>query len=172
MLGMIILKSLYFFLPAYAANMAPVLFKWIPWLGKPVHERLLGAHKTWRGIVVATLTGTIVFALQKYAYAQGFTSLALIDYSGFPLLLGTLLGFGAIAGDAVESYYKRKQGIPPGQPWVPWDQLDFVVGGIVMGMFLYVPPAEAVLVLVLISPVLHFATNYIGYLLGINKKKW
>lgn len=168
---MLIIKSLYFFLPAYVANMAPVLFKWIPWLNKPVHERLLGTNKTWRGIIVATIMGTIVFALQKCAYAAGFTSWALIDYSGFSILLGALLGFGAIAGDAIESYYKRKQGIPPGQPWIPWDQLDFVFGGIVMGFFFYVPPAEVVLVLVVISPILHIATNYIGYLLGI-RKSW
>ncbi|MBI4980857.1 CDP-archaeol synthase [Candidatus Woesearchaeota archaeon] len=172
MVWLLILKSLYFFLPAYVANMAPVLFRWIPWLNKPVHERLLGGHKTWRGIVVATIMGAIVFALQKYAYAVGFDKIALIDYNNFSWLMGALLGAGAILGDAVESYYKRKAGIPPGHSWMPWDQLDFVIGGVLLGMILYVPPAEVVLVLLVASPVLHIATNYIGYLIGVNEKKY
>lgn len=172
MVWLLILQSLYFFLPAYVANMAPVLFKWIPWLDKPVHERLLGGHKTWRGIIVATIMGTIVFALQKYAYAIGFDRIALIDYNGFSWWMGVLLGAGAILGDAIESYYKRKAGIPPGHSWMPWDQLDFVIGGVLLGMILYVPPAEVVFVLLIASPLLHIAANYIGYLIGVNEKKY
>lgn len=167
----LILQSLYFFLPAYFANMSPVLFRWIPWLNKPIHERLLGAHKTWRGIVLATIIGTLIFATQKYAYTKGFTSLALIDYSGFSILLGTLLGFGAILGDAFKSYYKRKQHIEPGHPWMPWDQLDFVIGGLLLSMLMYVPSAEVALILLITSPLLHIVVNYIGYKLGINKSK-
>jgi len=151
--------------------MAPVLFKWLPFLDKPIYEKKLGAHKTWRGIIVATLVGTLVFALQKWAYSAGFTSWALIDYSGFSLLYGTFLGFGAIAGDAIESYYKRKQNIPPGKSWIPYDQLDFVVGGLVASLFFYVPPAEVALTLVVVSPLLHFLVKYIGYLLKLEKTK-
>lgn len=169
--GMLLLQSMYFFLPAYLANMAPVLFKWLPFLNKPIHEKKLGNHKTWRGLLVGTLVGTGVFALQKYAYTRGFTSWALIDYSGFSVLLGTFLGFGALFGDAFKSYYKRKMNLAPGSPWVPWDQIDFVIGGLVVGMFFYVPPASVVLLLLLISPLLHLLFNYLGYLLRINKNK-
>ena len=121
---------------------------------------------------MAVLTGTIVFALQKYAYQQGFTSLALIDYNGFSILLGGLLGGGAILGDAVESYFKRKRNIQPGEKWIPWDQLDFVLGGLILGCFLYVPAAEVVLSIVVISPFLHIAFNHLGYFLKINKSRW
>lgn len=171
MIWLLLLSSLYFFLPAYLANMAPVLFKWIPWLDKPVHEEKLGSHKTWRGIIIATLMGIIVFALQKWAYSYGFTSLALIDYSGFPWYMGALLGFGAIFGDLVKSYYKRQVKIAPGHPWIPWDQLDFVIGGLLFGMFLYVPPAEVALLLIVASPLLHLLVNYMGYLIGVNERK-
>jgi len=171
MFWLFLLKCLYFFLPAYLANMAPVLFKRVPFLGQPIHEGKLGAHKTWRGLIIGTLVGTGVFAIQKYAYLKGFTAWALIDYSGFSLLLGTFLGFGALAGDAFKSYYKRKAGIEPGKPWIPWDQIDFVIGGLILGMFFYVPPASVALILLVVSPLLHVLVNYLGYLLRINKQK-
>ncbi len=168
----IILTSLYFFLPAYFANMAPILFRKIPFLSFPIHEKLFGAHKTWRGLMIAPIIGTLIFFLQKLAYTYGFTSLALIDYSDFPLYFGTLLGAGAILGDLIKSYYKRKAGIAPGVSWMPLDQLDFVIGAIIAGFFVYVPPAEVVLILFLISPLLHIGANLIGYYLGINKNKF
>jgi CDP-2,3-bis-(O-geranylgeranyl)-sn-glycerol synthase len=168
----IILKSLYFFLPAYFANMAPVLFKWLP-LGKtPVNTKIFGGHKTWQGIILGTLTGGVFFWIQKALHEFGFQKLALIDYSDFSLLLGFLLGFGALFGDLVKSYYKRKAGIMPGKSWVPFDQIDFVIGGLVISFFVYVPPAEVALFLIVLSPLLHVIVNYLGWLLGINKAKF
>lgn len=169
---LLIIQSLYFFLPAYFANMAPVLFKWIPFLDKPIHQKLFGAHKTWRGIVVATITGTLLFALQKYLYSVGLRQYALIDYSDFSLWLGFCLGLGAILGDLVKSYYKRKDKIPPGERWIPFDQLDFVVGGIVGSFFMYVPNAEVVLILLVASFFLHIAATKIAYWIGLRKEKW
>ncbi len=168
----IILQSLYYFLPAYIANMAPVLFQKLPFLDKPVWEKKLGKNKTWRGIIVASLSGVIVFWLQKIAYNAGFTSLAIIDYSDFSLLMGLLLGFGAIVGDAVKSYYKRKAEIQPGMPWPGFDQLDFVVGGLAFSFLLYVPQVHIIVVLFLATPLLHIATNRIGYWLGMRKVKF
>ena len=167
----IIIKSLYFFLPAYLANMMPSLLRKWSFAKKPIHEKLFGGHKTWRGIVAATLTGGAVFGIQKYYYLQGFTQWAVIDYGDFSLLLGFLMGFGAINGDLVKSYYKRKEGIAPGECWLPWDQLDFVIGGLVFTFFVYVPPAEIASLIFIISPVLHIVVNYIGYLIGLNEKK-
>jgi CDP-2,3-bis-(O-geranylgeranyl)-sn-glycerol synthase len=168
----IILKALYFFLPAYIANMAPILFKKLPFLSIPVWENKLGKNKTWRGVVVAIVVGGLVFWLQKLAYNAGFKSMALIDYSDFSIMFGFLLGAGAIVGDLVESYYKRKAGIKAGKSWAPFDQLDFVIGGIFFSFFLYVPQIETIVILFLVSPILHVLFNYIGYLLGINKGKW
>lgn len=165
----VILQSLYFFLPAYLANMAPPLVRKIKLLDKPIWEEKLGANKTWRGIVAATVVGGLVFWLQKLIPIE---SLWLIDYNDFSILLGVLLGLGAIMGDAVKSYYKRKAEIKPGKSWVPFDQLDFVIGGIVFSWFVYVPKIEVVVMLLLISPLLHVSANLIGYWLGINKNKF
>ncbi len=168
----LLLKSIYFFLPAYCANLAPVLLKWIPFFDKPVNKNLFGAHKTWRGIIVAAMVGTVVFWLQKYLYRVGFQQYALIEYSDFSVWLGFCLGVGAILGDLAKSYYKRKGKIPPGERWIPFDQLDFVVGGIIGSFFLYVPNAEVVMILLVVSFFLHIAATRIGYWLGMRKEGW
>ncbi len=164
-------KSLYFFLPGFAANMAPVLFRWIPWGKKPLSEHWMGSNKTWRGLIAGIVLGTLVFWLQQVAYQFGFRNLAIIDYLDFSLWLGFWMSFGALAGDAVKSYYKRREGISPGKPWLPWDQLDFVIGGIIGACIVYVPSAEVVLLIVLAGPLLHLIVNYAGYLLGLKKNK-
>ncbi len=172
MLALLIVQSLYLFLPAYVANMAPVLFRWLPFLDKPVQEKVFGKNKTWRGLLTATLCGGFIFFIQKVLYAQGFRSLAIIDYSDFSTLYGFLLGAGAILGDLVKSYFKRGYEVAPGERWFPWDQLDFVFGGILFSLFMYVPPAEVVLILLIASPVLHIVVNHAAYWLGIRKEKW
>jgi CDP-2,3-bis-(O-geranylgeranyl)-sn-glycerol synthase len=172
MIWLFLLQCLYFFLPAYVANMAPVLLKGIPFGGKPISEKRFGSHKTWRGLIVAVLMGLLIFWLQKWAYNSGFQKLALIDYSGFPIWFGALLGFGAILGDLVKSYYKRKAGIAPGNSWVPWDQLDFAIGGLIFSFCYWVPSVEAFLVILLLSPLLHLLVKWIGFLLKIDDKRF
>ena len=167
-----IIESLYFFLPGYIANMAPILLRWIPFGGKPIHEKLFGSHKTWRGLMAAILVGGLVFLLQKALYNIGFQSWALIDYADFPGYFGFLQGAGVILGDLVKSFYKRKQGIKSGNPWWGWDQVDFVIGGLLLGFLVYVPPAGTVLLLMIASPILHLLANNIGYLLKIKKNKF
>jgi len=167
----LILKSLYFFLPAYFANMAPILLKWIPIVNIPVNKKVFGENKTWRGIFLGTVVGGLIFWIQKLLYDVGFQKFSLIDYSDFSMLLGFLMGLGALLGDLVKSYYKRKAGINPGCPWVPFDQIDFVLGALILGFFVYVPPAEVALLVLILSPFLHVIVNYIGYWLGIRESK-
>ncbi len=170
---LLVVSSLYFFLPAYFANMAPDLLKRIPFLGKPIWKKKLGKAKTWRGIVVAVLAGILVFWLQKYLFEFNFFyNISLIDYGDFSLLLGFLLGFGAILGDLVKSYFKRRAGIKPGVSWKPWDQLDFVIGGLVLSWLVYVPRVGVVAVLLVLSPFLHLLFCRIGYWLGVKKNKF
>jgi CDP-2,3-bis-(O-geranylgeranyl)-sn-glycerol synthase len=168
----LIIKSLYFFLPAYIGNMAPIIFKKVPFLNKSINRRLFGPNKTWRGFILGVIFTTFIFWLQKVMYLRGFKEYALIDYADFSIMLGFLMGVGIMLGDAIESYYKRKQNIASGESWMPWDQLDFVFGGVLMGSFIYVPPAEVFLVLLIASPILHVTANYIGYILKMKKNKF
>jgi len=169
---MLVLTAVYFFLPAYAANMAPELVKWIPWK-TPIWKKKLGNHKTWKGLIVGTLMGGVVFLLQKWLFQFGiFYKISLIDYADFSIMLGLLLGLGALIGDSIESYYKRKRKIKPGESWMPWDQLDFVIGGVVLGWLVYIPKIEIVLVLLIVSPFLHAGASRVGYWLKIKKTKF
>ena len=78
MFWLTVISALYFFLPAYLANMFPSLAKNLPLLDYPIWEKKLGKNKTWRGVLIATLTGGLIFWLQKLAYSKGFTSWAII----------------------------------------------------------------------------------------------
>ncbi len=159
----LILKSLYYFLPALMANSAPVLFKCVNVLNWPVNEKLFGKNKTWRGLVSATLFGTFVFCLQKWAYQfDYFKSLSVIDYSGYTILLGVLLSGGAILGDLIKSYYKRREGIKPGDNWIPWDQYDFLIGSLSLSSVVYVVSGGVLIILAIFVPLLHVLTNYLG----------
>jgi len=180
---MIILQALYFFLPAYLANMAPVFAAKI--LGKrfdnPIDcgakfrgQRVLGDHKTWRGLVSGVLMGFLVAYLQTIAAQKGWVvRLNLLDYSQVnPIILGGLLGLGTIVGDAVKSFFKRQMKIAPGGKWPGFDQLDFVIGGLLFVSMVYVPPLIVILILLIATPGLHLLSNIIGYKLKLKENPW
>ncbi len=179
---MIIIQSLYFALPMYLGNMAPVVVKKLPFLDRPVDggallngKPLFGKNKTWRGIVFAILFGILAVYLQRWIgiYSSYFHDLELIDYSNsFALFLGGVMGLGAIIGDLFKSFLKRRIGIASGRPWVPFDQIDLVVGGLFLTSFFYWPGWNYALIILLITPVLHWITNLFAYLLKLKEVPW
>jgi len=179
---MIVLQAIYFALPIYFANMAPVLVKKIPFLdtaidgGKILNgQRLFGKNKTWRGVLFATLFGFSTIILQQWLNTQMnfFSNISLIDYeSGIALLLGGLMGFGAIMGDLLKSFVKRRRQIASGRPWVPFDQIDLAIGGLAFGAILYWPGMTIAFIILLITPILHWITNLFAYFLGMKEVPW
>ncbi|MFH1848905.1 MAG: CDP-2,3-bis-(O-geranylgeranyl)-sn-glycerol synthase [archaeon] len=177
-----LLESLYFILPAYFANMAPVFYrnKWKK-LAVPVDfglrfrgKRLFGANKTWRGLFAAVLWGIAAVYIQVVLHEIAFFErISLFDYTQANIiLLGSLLGLGAILGDLAESFVKRRMGIESGKPWVPFDQLDFVIGALILASFVYLPPIPVIITILIASPILHLAAVFVGYLLGIRESKF
>jgi CDP-2,3-bis-(O-geranylgeranyl)-sn-glycerol synthase len=175
-----LLQTLWFFLPAYLANIAPVLAQsHFAWLDRPLDggrffrgERVLGAHKTWRGIVAGIVVGTATFAAQRLAWDAGwFRALAPIDYGDTSLLLGLLLGLGTGVGDAVKSFFKRRRAIAPGASWIGWDQIDFMIGAWLFAAPVHLPPAWAVLLCMPIVTIGAIAVSTIGWELGL-KESW
>ena len=181
---MIILQGLYFMLPAYIANMAPVFaekFGVLKFLARPVDggrtwrgQPIFGAHKTWRGFLVGVAAAIVIVWLQYFLYLFPiFQKISLLNYLKInPWLLGFLMGFGALFGDLVKSFFKRRIKIAPGAPWIPFDQLDFVLGALIFAAPICFPSWSAVIVILLASPVLHLATNNIGYLLRVKSTRW
>jgi len=178
--GFFVLGALWFMLPAYAANIMPPLLKKIPILRTPVDfgaklkkKPLFGKNKTWRGLIGGTLTGMLVFWIQQQMYALSFIhKVSLIDYSQQTIMLGLLLGLGALVGDLTESTIKRQVNVAPGKPWIPWDQLDFVLGALVFSLIVIKFYALLWLVILVLSPILHVITNRIGYLTRFQKNKY
>jgi len=162
-----ILELFWFFLPAGVANIVPRLVSKINFLGNPINEKLFGSHKTWRGLIFGVLAAIIFVFIQKLI---GWDSI--VDYSSVNvILLGFLLGFGGIFGDVIKSYFKRRVGIAPGKSWIPFDQIDFVLGGLVF-VFWYVDLSVIqALIIFLMYSLLHPIVNYIAYLLKIQKNK-
>lgn len=192
-------SALWLFLPAYIANMAPVfLAKLLPRWDAPMDggrtrpdgTRILGAGKTWRGLfggaVVASLFTVLMVTLLRFDDRLtdfGYAANGLWA----PILLGFVLGLGALIGDAVKSYFKRKSGRPRGSAWIGPDQLDFVVGGLVfVGLAGLAVPEEGStwtmiwlihtwtlpVFLVIATPLLHWLVNVIGYLLKLKNEPW
>lgn len=172
---MIILKALYFMLPAYIANMSPVLFKWMPLFDKPINTKLFGEHKTLRGIIIGTLSGIAVIFFQ-YKIEPTVEHFVIFNLKQFQIhqliLIGIAFGLGALIGDLIKSFFKRRIGIKEGQVWFPFDQLDFVIGALLTISIFYTPPVIYIFVILIITPFLHFLTNVIAYLLRLKKVWW
>lgn len=174
-----IVQTFWLFLPAGVANMAPVIFKWVPLLDYPMDggrkwrgKRILGNHKTWRGFSLGIIAATGTVALQQL-FADTFINISPFDYSTVNVwALGFALGFGAMAGDAVESFVKRRQNIAPGKPWVPWDQIDWIVGAVLMVLFAVNLTLGVAVLAVVMFGLLHPLINLLGYELAIKKNKF
>ncbi len=167
-----IINALYFIFPAYCANAAPVIFgggapidagrKFLD--GKPI----LGSHKTFRGFFVGLAVGIFVGFVQFVLFqSSSFLQQLLLFQS--TILLGFMLSLGALIGDLIESFFKRRLGLHPGSSLPIADQLDFVVVALLFSLPVSPPPLLIVLIIIVITPPIHLLTNFLGNLL--RKKK-
>ncbi len=187
---LVALQLIYFFLPCYVANGSPPLLAKLPLLRKwnaPADfgcswngKRLLGSHKTLRGILLGTLLGGLVFLFQKYAISGAAPSLLpapsmtmpLIPYASLPWWFGFLFAFGAIGvGDAGKSLFKRRIGVKPGKPWIPFDQLDYTIGAFLVTGWLFWPGWPAFLFLLILNGLLSAASHLLSWRLHLIREK-
>ncbi len=175
-----ILQCIYFMLPAGFANMSPVLMKfWFKGIAKPVDcgktwrgKPILGKSKTWRGYLFAPVFGLIIFGLQRYLYQfEAIQKVSFFNYHEQIIWLGALLGLGAILGDSLKSFFKRRAGLPPGQSWIPFDQIDYTIGGLGLGAIVFWPGWVAFFTTVVTGLFLHLIINLFGYFIKIKKNK-
>ena len=166
-LGARLLQLAYFMLPAYCANMAPPFLRyWRGW-NRPIHERLLGSHKTVLGFLAGVAAGVLVAAVQSRLHAPW----SLVDYRHW-LLLGLGLGGGAMLGDALKSLIKRMLHIRPGARWIPFDQLDFVAGALALAGTYAGLGAADVAAIAAMSFVGDIVVNRLAYRLGVKDNPW
>jgi CDP-2,3-bis-(O-geranylgeranyl)-sn-glycerol synthase len=178
-----ILFTLWFFLPAGLANAAPIFAARLPLLKSFTYpldcyatfrgRRILGSHKTVRGLFSGVLIGTLTVFLQVFLYEQvpAVKSFVGIDYAAInPVLLGMLASVGALAGDAVKSFVKRQMDIQPGKSWFPFDQIDYILGGILFTSFYIRLSFFQYAILCIVWFLLHPLATFIGYELRLKER--
>ena len=178
-----ILLALWFFLPAGIANATPVFAKKIPLFDKldyPIDfkknfngKRIFGDHKTFRGLITGVVMAIVTAGLQKIIFDNSPELRASLgfDFSSVNFVLyGFLAGMGALLGDAIKSFFKRRVNIKPGSAWFPFDQIDYIVGGIVFLMPLIKLELVQYLITFIVWFGMHLVTTYIGFLLKLKDK--
>ncbi|HUY53525.1 MAG TPA: CDP-archaeol synthase [Candidatus Dormibacteraeota bacterium] len=176
--------SIWFFLPAGLANASPIYAVKIPGLkklGYPLDfnrkfrgKLVFGKNKTWRGLILAIMVGIVMITIQHYIYIHSSWVRSIskpLDYQNINfILLGTLLGAGAILGDAIESFAKRRLDIKPGSSWFPYDQIDYIFGGCLLSWFVIRLSIQEYLLILGVWFVIHIVSSYIGYLTGMKDR--
>lgn len=175
------LGALWYVLPAYIANASPTILGG----GPPIDggrmwrdgKRLLGDGKTWRGLILGTLSGTLFGVLQMF-----------VEGGPEAVLRALLISFGALLGDLIGSFIKRRRGLQRGQSFLFMDQLGFLIVGTILVLLAFPLTVEGIsfefpllgdtitysvvqvlLYLVILLPltmVVHMVANLIWYALG------
>ncbi len=178
-----IFKAVWVFLPAAVANSIPVVAKrynWLVFLEKPLDmgkrlggKRIFGDHKTWRGLILGVLAGMLTAVLQQQVTLNSPTisTLSLIEWEQHsPLVIGVLMGFGALFGDAAKSFLKRRLGIKPGDTFIFFDQVDYILGALLF-LSLKVPLSNLpVITIILTWAGLHLLSTVLAWKVGIKEK--
>ena len=91
-------------------HMMIVRFNLFPEFALPINAKLFGQNKTWRGMIFIPITTALgALITQQVAGPLIFTS------TKQAWGIGLLLGLAYALGELPNSYFKRKQGIAPGQ---------------------------------------------------------
>ncbi|MEK6891623.1 MAG: CDP-archaeol synthase [Nanoarchaeota archaeon] len=174
-----LMKCIYFMLPAYFANMAPVIVKRVNFLAYPVDfsreinkKPVFGRNKTFRGLFFGALFAVIISYLQFVGYNTEFLrSISFFGYDNW-LMFGFLMGMGALIGDLIKSFFKRRAGIKPGDRLIPFDQSDFVIGALIFIMPVFALTWKIFLASLVLSFVLDILVNHAAFYLKIRNEKW
>lgn len=171
---MSILRSLAYILPAYLANSSPVIIGGGPPLDKGKNffdgRRIFGDNKTIRGFLGGILIGTLSGLLIPHIFPNlGFHKLTYLDC----IILAFLLSLGAHIGDLLGSFIKRRLNLKPGAPAPLLDQAGFIVFALLLAYPYYplITMSEIVIIL-MITLIVHPASNIVAYLLGLKDKPW
>lgn len=165
-------------IPAYVPNSAAAVFGG----GTPINlgkrwsdgRKVFGDGKTYRGFLGGMFCGILAGLVEIWVWSS-FNLTALPRQT---LLSIALLAAGALLGDLVKSFFKRRLGKERGESWPLADQDDLVIGSFVLILLVYpqwlfenitLPVAAWI---VIITPILHRVVNIIGYYIGVKEVPW
>ncbi|MFW9794855.1 MAG: CDP-2,3-bis-(O-geranylgeranyl)-sn-glycerol synthase, partial [Candidatus Thorarchaeota archaeon] len=167
--------SIWLGLAAWIANATPVLGGG----GRPIDggrvfrdgNRILGDGKSIRGFVVGVFFGTLVGVGQFIAapylrplLAQFVTITPEMDYVLFITIpVAFLLSLGALTGDLIGSFIKRRVNVKSGDSSPFLDQLGFIIMALIFAFPLMKPGPMFVIILILTTLGIHWLSNVFGY---------
>lgn len=170
--------------PAYMANSFALLLGG----GKPLDmgknfidgKRIFGEGKTLNGAIFGTIFGFLgylieLMLLSRITFPTSFYIQSKIYYF---ILFGFLIAAGAVVGDLVGAFIKRRVGLPRGAPAPILDQLDFISFSLLLAylfnIFFDLVTIDIYLVFtILISTfIAHRVGCYIAYKTGKKKEPW
>jgi CDP-2,3-bis-(O-geranylgeranyl)-sn-glycerol synthase len=171
-----------------ALHIAAIKRNILPWLARPIDgglrvrgHRLLGDNKTVRGALLMVLFTTLCAIAQAWITAR-FAWARTLAFPGSdataPAWWGALLGTGYVLGELPNSFVKRQLKIAPGQPGRGWtrpvfwivDQVDSLAGALIAMSFVWRPPADAMVALVVITLAVHPAAAVGMVILGLKNR--
>ncbi len=158
-------------IPLYLCNSLALVFGGIHPIdfGKNFFDEkpVLGRGKTFRG----TFSGVFFAVLGAFLLQLVFPQVNAIMSVGY-LAYGALLAVGAVLGDFAGSFLKRRLSIERGKSVFLLDQLDFVLGGFVLGGLLMFPSTLEMLFLFAFTMLAHVLGNWIAFFVKMKKDPW
>ena len=146
-------------------------------------RRVFGPSKTVSGFLAGALLAMPVGLLEAWLILLAPPNLRIVPQFAPSVVLAVplvaLLTFGAMTGDALGSFVKRRLGRESGSRTILLDQLPFVLVPVLLGLALF--PAvfvpvfvrwEGILWLLVYTLGLHAAFNWVGYWVGLKKVPW
>jgi len=166
----VIIVAVLFIFPAYCANATPVLAGGGTKIdfGKNFIDgkRLFGDNKTFKGFFFGWTVGLGVGLIVCYLFIP------------FPIIFAILSPLGALLGDLLAAFLKRRLNIVPGGMLPVIDQVDFVIGAIIFSLlFSLTLPFdvqfwEVAIAALLLTPPIHLFTNICAYKLKLKNHPW
>jgi CDP-2,3-bis-(O-geranylgeranyl)-sn-glycerol synthase len=168
-----LLDLLLFLLPIYIANSSPVVLGGGAPLDLgmdfPDRKRILGDGKTIRGFVGGIMAGTLAGGLCALFYHSPFFMTQSMQF-----FAAFVLSSGALCGDALGSFIKRRVGVDSGKPFL-LDTMMFLI----VAMALMIPFASVslfdpmnLLFFLALTLVLHPFMNMVANRVGLKKVPW
>lgn len=148
-------------LPAYIANATPLI---IVRSGHPIDlnkkfidgKPLLGPGKTIEGFFAGFISGTLTGLIQNPSnFMRAFT-----------------LSLGAMLGDLLGSFIKRRLNIGRGKPAPFLDQATFIIVALLLSSKFEQYTLGEMFTIILITIPIHLITNIIAYIIGIKRVPW
>ena len=189
-LGFIIFLSVYYIIPAYVGNGFAV----VTGGGRPIDlgrkftdkRRILGDGKTIRGFIGGLMIGFSAGLLQLaianplnelmqsliIQYQLGIDATVVERMISPSILRVFLISLGALLGDLLGSFIKRRMDLERGKPAPLLDQLDFVAVALLFGYIVTPLPWAYLVVILVLTPLIHLMANGIAYKAGLKSVPW